>query len=289
MACPRCGFIISLVDGIYHALTPERRKYFSRFISDYEKVREKEGRGSGSAEYYLALPFQDLSGHNQWQWSIRARTFNYLQRRVLPQIEAKRPHGADILDIGAGNCWLSYRLAARGHHPVAVDLLDNEMDGLGAGRHYLARLGNVFPRFTAEMDRLPFASNQFDAVIFNASLHYSTNYLTTLSEAMRCLKRPGYVLIMDSPFYRRQHSGEQMVKEKRQEFQRRFGFSSDSIPSEEFLTPEKLSAISRELGLKLQVNKPWYGVQWSLRPLKARFRGTREPARFHLYWAMVEK
>lgn len=288
MPCSRCGFTISLVNGIYRALTPERTKYFSRFISDYEKVREKEGRGSASAEYYLALPFQDLSGHNQWQWSIRAQTFKYLQRRILPQIEAQRSD-ADILDIGAGNCWLSYRLAARGRHPVAVDLLDNEMDGLGAGRHYLANLRNAFPRFAAEMDRLPFASNQFDAVFFNASLHYSTNYLTTLSEAVRCLKRPGYVVVMDSPFYRRQHSGEQMVTEKRQEFQRRFGFSSDSIASEEFLTREKLSAISRQLGLTLQVEKPWYGVQWSLRPLKARLRGKREPAKFYLLWAMVEK
>jgi ubiquinone/menaquinone biosynthesis C-methylase UbiE len=252
-------------------------------------VREKEGRGSAAAEYYLALPFQDLSGHNQWQWSIRARTFDYLRRRVLPQIETKRSGGADILDIGAGNCWLSYQLAARGHSPVAVDLLDNDMDGLGAGRHYFSRLGNAFPRFAAEMDRLPFASNQFDAVIFNASLHYSTNYLTTLSEAMRCLKRPGYLLVMDSPFYTRPHSGEQMVQEKRQEFQRRFGFSSDSIASEEFLTREKLSAISSQLDLKWQVNKPWYGIQWALRPLKARLRGKREPAKFYLLWAMVEK
>ena len=288
MPCSRCGFTISLVKGIYRALTPERSKHFSRFISDYEKVRDKEGRGSASAEYYLALPFQDLSGRNQWQWSIRARTFKYLQRRVLPQIEAERSD-ADILDIGAGNCWLSYRLAARGHHPVAVDLIDNDADGLGAARHYLARLRSGFPRFTAEMDRLPFASNQFDAVFFNASLHYSTNYLTTLREALRCLKRPGYVVVTDSPFYRRQHSGEQMVKEKREEFQRRFGFASDSISSEEFLTQERLSDISLELDLNLQIEKPWYGVQWSLRPVKARLRGKREPAKFYLLWASIEK
>jgi ubiquinone/menaquinone biosynthesis C-methylase UbiE len=288
MPCSRCGFTISLVDGIYRALTPERREYFSKFISDYEKVREKEGRGSASAEYYLALPFQDLSGRNQWQWSIRARTFKYLQRRILPQIEAKRSD-ADILDIGAGNCWLSYRLAARGHHPVAVDLIDNDADGLGAARHYLAHLQRAFPRFTAEMDRLPFASNQFDAVFFNASLHYSTNYLTTLSEAMRCLKRPGYVVVMDSPFYRQQHSGEQMVKEKQSDFQRRFGFASDSIASEEFLTRDKLSEISRQLGLKFEIKKPWYGYQWFLRPVKARLRGKREPAKFYFLWAMIEK
>ena len=106
---------------------------------------------------------------------------------------------------------------------------------------------------------------------------------------MRCLKRPGHVLVMDSPFYRQQHSGEQMVKERRDEFQRRFGFASDSIASEEFLTREKLSDITRQLGLELEIRKPWYGVQWSLRPLKARLRGKREPAKFYLFWATVEK
>lgn len=289
LPCSRCGFSISPIAGIYRALTPERRQYFARFISDYEKVREKEGRGSVSAEYYLALPFEDLSGRNEWQWSIRARTFEYLCRRILPQIESRHSEGIDILDIGAGNGWLSYRLAARGHHPVAVDIIDNDADGLGAARHYFARLRNPFPRFAAEMDRLPFASNQFDAIFFNASLHYSTNYVTTLREAVRCLKRPGEVLVMDSPFYRRQHSGERMVEEKREEFQRRFGFASDSVASEEFLTREKLSAITRRLGLKLQIKKPWYGVQWSLRPMKARLRGRREPAKFYLLWATVEK
>lgn len=289
LPCSRCGFTISWNAGIYRALTPERKKYFARFISDYEKVREKEGRGSVTAEYYLALPFEDLSGRNQWQWSIRARTFKYLRHRILPEIEAKHSDGADILDIGAGNGWLSYQLATRGHHPVAVDIIDNDADGLGAARHYLARLRNPFPRFAAEMDRLPFASNQFDAVFFNASLHYSTNYVTTLREAMRCLKRPGDVLVMDSPFYRQPHSGEQMVKERRDEFQRRFGFASDSIASEEFLTREKLSDVTRQLGLELQIRKPWYGVQWSLRPLKARLRGKREPAKFYLLWATVEK
>lgn len=287
--CSRCGFTLSLVEGIYRALTAERTKYFSRFISDYEMVREKEGRGSVSAEYYLALPYRDLSGRNQWQWSIRARTFNYLRRRILPEVEARYPDGADILDIGAGNCWLSYQLACRGHHPVAVDLIDNDADGLGAARHYNARLRNAFPRFTAEMDRLPFASRQFDAVVFNASLHYSTNYLTTFREAMRCLKRPGSLLVMDSPFYKRQHSGEQMVKEKREQFQRRFGCPSDSIASEEFLTPGKLAEIARQLGLKLQIQKPWYGFQWWLRPVKAALRGKREPAKFYVLWARVEE
>jgi hypothetical protein len=80
-----------------------------------------------------------------------------------------------------------------------------------------------------------------------------------------------------------------MVKERQADFQRRFGFASDSIASEEFLTRERLSEITHQLGLKMQIEKPWYGLQWFLRPVKARLRSKREPAKFYLLWAMVEK
>ena len=39
-----------------------------------------------------------------------------------------------VLDVGAGNSWLSHRLASFGHQVVAVDRLDDELDGLGAWR-----------------------------------------------------------------------------------------------------------------------------------------------------------
>jgi predicted RNA methylase len=56
--------------------------------------------------------------------------------------EASRP--LDLLDLGAGTGWMSYRLALRGHHPVAVDLLNDDRDGLGAARHFFAKLPREF-------------------------------------------------------------------------------------------------------------------------------------------------
>jgi hypothetical protein len=35
----------------------------------------------------------------------------------------------------------------------------------------------------AEFDQLPFPGARFDAVIYNASLHYSADYLRTLGES----------------------------------------------------------------------------------------------------------
>jgi SAM-dependent methyltransferase len=288
VVCHDCGLSIVQAEGIYRALPHDRALYFRRFLREYQSVRQKEGRGSDSPEYYLALPFHDLTGNNSWQWSIRARSFLYFEKNLLPKIATQSPMGADILDVGAGNGWLSYGLALSQHHPIAVDLLDNSCDGLAAARHYLARLAEPFPCFHAEMDRLPFASRQFDAVVFNASLHYSIDYAVTLQEALRCLRRPGYLVIVDTPFYRRAASGEQMLAERKANFCRRFGFASDSLPSKEYLTPEVLADLARRLSFAWHVAKPWYGLNWAMRPLKACILRKREPAKFYLLWARVE-
>jgi SAM-dependent methyltransferase len=220
--------VLSEVNGIFHSLPSDRQLYFRQFICEYELVRTKEGRGSSSPDYYLALPFKDLTGRNRWQWQIRAKTWNHMAEHLLPKLERSFPRGCEVLDVGAGNCWLSYRMALRGHRPVAVDLLDNDADGLGAARHYMPQLPQPFLRFQAEMDRLPFAPEQFDVVIFDASLHYSVDYGRTLEEAIRCLRRPGHVIIADSPFYSRDEEGRKMVAEKRAAFEQRFGFRSVS-------------------------------------------------------------
>ena len=288
-ACGLCGFVLREHSGIWNSIAPHRQRRLRQFMQEYQEVRTREGRGSSSPDYYLALPYADLTGRNSWQWSIRSLTFRYFLRKVLPRIEASPARPLDILDIGAGNGWLSHRLALRGHSPVAVDLLDNDADGLGAARHYRCSLGGLFPRFQAEMDCLPFADAQFDVAIFNASLHYSEDYCTTLREALRCLRPHGHVLILDSPYYRREESGRQMVEERKQRFTKTFGFPSDGIASREFLTSASLDEISRSLSIRWRTFKPWYGWKWASRPLKARLLRRRAPSRFYLFWAEVNR
>jgi SAM-dependent methyltransferase len=272
--------------GIWIALTPARESYFRQFVKEYETVRAAEGRGSNSAEYYLALPFRDWNVRNQWQWTIRARTFRYLTERILPKLERARP-SLDVLDLGAGNGWLDYRLALRGHRPVAVDLLTNDADGLGAASHYLARLLFSFPRFQAEFNHLPFADAQFDCVIFNASFHYSENYRETLAEAIRCLRLGGWVVIADSPWYGKNEQGEQMLQERRRHFVTRHGFASDAVQSQEFLTDERMDFLADQFALQWEVHRPYYGLKWSLRPVIARLKRKRKPSEFRIYVAQV--
>ena len=285
--CRACGFCMRKERGIWQALPPERGEFFRQFIAEYETVRSLEGRGSLDPDCYFALPYRDLTGRNTWQWKIRSRTFRFFDEKILPVLEQWYPGGFDVLDLGAGNGWLSYRLRLRGHRPVAVDLLDNNFDGLGAARHFDSRLSRPFTRFQAEMDRLPFLPGQFDVAIFNASFHYSQDYQRTLCEVLRCLRLPGHVFILDSPLYKLEASGRQMVEERRAASEQRFGFRSDSIASCEFLTPEILQELGNAFGLTWNVLKPWLGLGWALRPWKARLLGRREPAKFHILWATV--
>jgi SAM-dependent methyltransferase len=281
--CNRCGFVLRAENGIWKSMPAERLAYYAQFIRDYERIRSAEGRGSSTPDFYLNLPYKDVSGENDKQWEIRARTFLYLARNLLKPPSMSHP--TRVLDIGAGNGWLSYRLSLSGHEPVAVDLLTNSFDGLGAAEHFCNQLPKLFPRFQAESAHLPFGSDEFDVAIFNASFHYSEDYRASLSEGLRCVKIGGLVIICDTPWYATDESGRRMVAERHQHFLSTYGIASDSIHSLEYLTDERLEALERHFSIRWKVHTPWYGFQWAARPLVARIRRRREPSRFRIYTA----
>jgi len=280
--CTKCGFGLWNEGGIIHALPPARAEHYAEFICDYERIRAAEGRGSLSEQFYVGLPFRDSSGKNSGQWRIRARTFRYLVERVLkPGIR----FGGRVLDLGAGNCWLSFRLALAGYRPIAVDLLTNKYDGLGAAQNYRGCLPALFPRFQAELAHLPLQDEQADAAIFNASFHYSESAGDAVREALRCVRPGGLVIISDTPWYSSYESGRKMVTERRRSFLARHGTASSSIESVEFLTDERLQSLEDELQIRWNALSPRYGFLWSMRPLLAKIRGRREPASFRIYVA----
>ena len=287
--CHACWLRLGRERGIWRALLPAREAVYARFMQDYESIRAAEGRGNANADYYLALPYRDLSGLHSSQWDMRARTFAYIERKIVPRVTASTQQKLRILDLGAGNGWMSHRLARKGHMPVAVDLLTNDRDGLGAARHYTQRLHCLFPRFQAELDNLPFGDNQFDLVVFNSSFHYSEDYEKTLAEAIRCTRDRGTVVIADTPWYSDEGSGLQMVEERRRLFIKRYGFPSDALKSLEFLTDQRLEGLEKRFNIQFDRHAPNYGIRWRMRPWMARLRRSRKPSRFRIYTAGIVK
>ena len=277
LRCATDGLRFQHIDGIWRFLLPERVQYYEKFIREYETVRHAEGRGTDDPAYYRALPYRDLSGRMTADWKIRAASFDAFLKKVVLPLE-KKTLSLSILDLGAGNGWLSNHLAQRGHIVAAVDLTANDFDGLGCYRHY----DSVFTPLQAEFDRLPFPDGTTDLLIFNASLHYSVNIHDTLKEALRVLAPAGLIVILDSPVYKNAASGAQMVREREALFLKQFGFRSDALPSENYLTYKYLDELGSTLNMRWQIITPYYGLRWALRPLKAKLLGRREPAKFHV-------
>jgi SAM-dependent methyltransferase len=265
-------------NGVWRFLTPEMDAYFEPFIHDYEAIRRCEGRGSDDPAYYLALPFEDKGGRHQGDWRVRATSFLTLMHQFFEPLEHKYDRAMNILDLGAGNGWLSNRLGSRGHHVAAIDLAINSFDGLGAHLHY----ETDFVPLQADFTHLPLKEDQADLAIFNASLHYAASYEESLSEALRVLRHEGQVVIIDTPVYHTASSGNRMVRERESFFQAQYGFPSNRLPSENFLTFDRLEALSRFLNVRWRFFKPDFGLRWRIKRFISHLRACREPASFFL-------
>lgn len=276
--CATCGQGFERLDGIYRFLSRPRSDEVAPFARQYRTVRGRDGyRGTGP-EYYRMLPVVTRDDPRAAEWRIRRESYAHLQRWALPGVW-QGPVRA--LDLGAGSGWLSHRLASFGHRTVAVDRLDDEIDGLGACRHYPVSFAVV----QADFDALPFEAAQFDVVILNGSLHYSREPAATLSEARRMLAPEGSLVVMDSPMFSRARDGQAMVDAQLRTFASDYGVTDVVRSGVGFLTFADLQRAAAALGLHGQFFPSRGPVRWRLCRQFARLRLRRAPAAFGVWVA----
>ncbi len=269
--CELNGHRFRRADGIWRFLPLTREVQFSDFLREYRMVRTAEGWAGSTPDYYRTLPQASANDPQRAIWKIREKNF----QRWLDSL----PGGAalKILDVGAGNGWLANHLAQRGHIVAALDLSDDAQDGLGAWVNY----ENYFECYQAEFDRLPFCAEQFDRVIFNAALHYSTGLETSLCEARRVLRDDGQIIVLDSPYYADAQSGARMIAEREAMFARQYGFQR-KVQTIGFLTRDVLQRAADAAELTLDVQIADVGWDTRLRRAWTQWRTNREPAQFPL-------
>src|SRR5689334_4426298 len=227
--CLSCQQRYERREGIYRFLSPSRLHTAAPFAQHYRLIREQAGYRETAPEYYRMLPVVAQNNPCAAEWRIRRESYAHFQQRALPGVW-QGPIRA--LDLGAGSGWLSHRLASFGHHAVAVDRLDDEVDGLGACRHYSVSFAVV----EADFDALRFAAEQFEVVILNSAVHYSPDPAATLREAKRVLVEGGSLVVMYSPMFLSERDGRKTADAQRNAFVSHYGVTDVVRPGVEFLT-----------------------------------------------------
>lgn len=279
--CPACDIEFGHEAGIYRFLTGARADARQPFIDQYRRVRRVEGRTARTAAYYRALPLTDAQDPHAAEWRIRGESYRtLLSPRAGVLSDPDRP--LRILDLGAGSGWFSNRMASLGHDAVAVDLLDDDEEGLPISRIY----DHAFVAVRADFDALPFAAGQFDVVVLNASLHYAGDPGQTLRAADSMLSRGGSLVVMDSPTFTTAADGEAMVEEQLERIREQGGGASAAIrPGVGFLTFDRLSAIAGGLGRRSTFYPSRGPLAWRARRTWSRRRLKRAPAAFGVWVA----
>lgn len=277
VVCGACTRAFERQNGVWRFLTSTRLANLDPFVRQYRAVRDREGYRTATADYYRRLPSVPPGHPHAGNWRIRRETYHHLLRHVL----APGPQPIRVLDVGAGSGWLSHRLAGLGHRVVAVDALDDEVDGLGATRHYPV----AFAAIQADFDALPFAGAEFDLIVFNGSLHYAADIGATLANAHRLLAPGGALVVMDSPMFRGDRDGAAMVDDKVRDFVANCGLTEVVRPRTGYLTFALLAAIADRLALRPEFVPSRGPLAWRMRRQLARVRLRRAPASFGLWVA----
>ena len=261
-------------------------KALRRFRTAYAEHRASEGRGQGGEDEVRALPYL-RTGPTAPQWRVRAKSYERFVSMVLEPLArevATRP--LHLLDLGAGNTWLSCRARGLGHRATAVDLRVDGVDGLGVLMNGASAAMALPDRVAGSFEALPIADDVADIAVFNAAIHYALDLERALAEACRVVRSRGRIVVIDSPFYDSATHGEAMVAQKQAQCRAQFGqLAPDllALPFIEFLTADRLAHASKPFGLAWRRHRVRYPLRYELRPLLARLRGRRVPSRFDVW------
>jgi len=137
----------------------------------------------------------------------------------------------------------------------------------------------------ADYNALPFEPDQFDLVVFNASLHYSADPDETLAGAARMLSPRGVLVVMDSPMFCSTADGEQMVSAQLSAITATHGIVGSARPGVGYLTFERLDRVAERLALRSRFIPSRGPLGWRMRRSLAPLRLRRAPAAFGLWVA----
>ena len=183
----------------------------------YMQLRKKEQR-LYTDEEVRNLP-QVAATHPYFkEWQLRKRSCD----RLVEYLDQKNKP-LHILEIGCGNGWLSAQLAKN---------TSGQVVGMDINREELTQAARVFK----DISNLKFVSgdirfaqlehNNFDIIVFAASLQYFPSLKETVHAAFECLRTGGEVHIIDTILYNR--SNVDAARQRSRDYYAALGFPEAS-------------------------------------------------------------
>jgi len=209
-------------------------------------------------------------------WRLRRRTFGILMKHLMIDRQAW------ALDLGAGNCWLSHHLALAGYRVLALDINVEGQDSLSGGRVYLEKAENGFLRGQASMEHLPVHDGCMTLCVVSAACHY-VNVSAVLKSVFDVLRPGGKLIIMDSPVYRDNASGMQMMQKQLARFKSQYGLDEVPVEGTGYLVFDEIVAALNRAGFRTTIHWPERPGALFLRRLLRPTSMHREQARFPLF------
>lgn len=108
----------------------------------------------------------------------------------------------NVLDAGAGTCWLTARvsLLPRVERVFALDLSERFLTTVGA--RVMKVMGADLSKVTfveSDFNAIPLASESLDCAFLFGAIHHSLSPIKTLQEIGRCLRPGGFLLMLENP------------------------------------------------------------------------------------------
>jgi ubiquinone/menaquinone biosynthesis C-methylase UbiE/uncharacterized protein YbaR (Trm112 family) len=241
LRCPEEDLQFPVIDGVPMLVRADRIGRVESFAGSFSGAWEKDGWGCPDEFYLLNLPYRDSSRRRVSEWRVKARSMEALLR-ILDLVPSSR-----VVDLGCGNGWLAHRLALSGREIYAVDILRDDRLGLAAAKVFL-RAGPHFERIWGELDRPPFRNESMDAIVCNASLHYSIDVDRVMSECVRVLRPGGIFIVLNSPVHNDVKSAARAQRDFRARLER-LGANAEVVTEyHHFTKPLLEAAISKSFG-----------------------------------------
>jgi len=127
---------------------------------------------------------------------LARRPLRRLYRRIADDLVEFIPAGADVLDVGTGPGVLLVELAER-RPDLRVTGVDLSADMVAAARRNTGRFGDRVSAQIADVARLPFADDSFDAVVTSYSMHHWDDPAGAVPELDRVLRPGGRLYVYD--------------------------------------------------------------------------------------------